>query len=350
MGKNMNRGRAATRKDVATKAGVAPSTVSLVLNKTPGMRIPPETRRRVEEAAQALGYQSSAIARALVTGRTQTIGIVLHFIKQPFQAYASGVLDGVWDELSAQGYRMLISSGTTEACAAGLFRERNVDGVLLIAPPVAADDAELRDLVRSGFPAVCIGARPDSCADRISYADIDNVAAGYRSTDLLLQAGHRDILHVAGPLALSSVARDRLTGVRMALAERDLQLRDDHIIDASWNVQIAEERIGAAFDRGVRCTAMVAANGNMAQGAIRALQARGMRIPADISVTAIDAPPRDNPHGVIVTRLDQPLYDIGQQAARLLAERINDPKAKPRTVLLPFREVAGSSIAPPPGR
>ena len=258
------------------------------------------------------------------------------------------MLDGAWDELSAVGYSMLISSGTPDACAAGLFRKRNVDGVLLISPPVAADDAELRDLVRSGFPAVCIGARPDGCAERISYADIDNVAAGYRATDLLLQAGHRDILHVSGPLALSSVARDRLVGVRMALGERDLQLRDDHILDASWNVQVAEELVGKAFDRGLRCTAMVAANGNMAQGAIRALQQRGLRVPADISITAVDAPPRDTPNGVVVTRLDQPLYEIGQQAARLLIERIDDPAAKPRTVLAPFREVAGSSIAPPP--
>jgi LacI family repressor for deo operon, udp, cdd, tsx, nupC, and nupG len=203
-------GRAASRKDVAAAAGVAPSTVSLIINQTPGIRIPTTTRDRVLEAARRLGYRSSTIARSLVTGKTGTVGAVMHFVDHPFHNYTAGVLEGFWSAVQPHGYRILLSNGTPDACIAGLFRERCVDGLLVVAAPTGSDDRELHDLAAAGFPVVFVGSLPLAIA--ANYLDIDNVAVGRSATERLLSLGHRRILHLAGPLDVNTSALDRLAG------------------------------------------------------------------------------------------------------------------------------------------
>ncbi len=335
------RRRAATRQDVADAAGVAPSTVSLVLNDTPGTNIPQTTRDRVMVAAQRLGYRSSAIARALVTGCTMTVGVVIHFMEKPFQSYAAGVLDGVWSALQPAGYRMLMAFAGSDACIGGLFRERGVDGVLVLAAPSSSDDRELQDAVSGRFPMVFVGAAPAALA--VDYVDIDNRTAGRCVTEMLIAAGHRRILHLAGPLAVNSSAVDRLAGYRDALEDAGIPWDQGLVIDASYNERFAEERVGAAVDQGLSFTAIAAANHGMAQGAVRALRQRGIWRPADVSVAAIDRRTGDIP----ITCLEQPLPDIGATAARLLLERMQGADDAARRVFLPCRVVDGGSIVPP---
>lgn len=339
------RSQAASRQDVATRAGVAPSTVSLVLNRTPGPRIPEETRKRVVDAARELGYQSSTIARALVTGKTNTIAVVMHFVDRPFFSYVAGVLDGFWGVLQQNNYRMLMVSGTADACVAGLFRERSVDGVLVFAAPFLADDGELRNMTEAGFPSVFVGTLPKSA--KADYVDVDNVALGHRATSLLLAAGHRDILHLAGPLDVNSAAIDRRTGYLKAMEEAGLPAREELIVDCSFNSSFVEERMGAAIDRGVRFTSIFAANHGMARGAVAALRKRGLQVPRDISITAIDADSSNPPIPTRITCFEQPLDGLGREAGRVLFERIAGTAKAPRRVLLPCREIIGDSIAPP---
>jgi LacI family transcriptional regulator len=332
---------------VATKAGVAPSTVSLVLNRTPGPRIPEETRKRVVDAARELGYQSSTIARALVTGKTSTVGVVMHFVDRPFHSYVAGVLDGFWDTLHRHGYRMLMASGSAEACVSGLYRERSVDGILLFAAPYLADDGELRNMVDAGFPAVFVGTLPKGA--KADYVDVDNVDLGEQATRLLLASGHRDILHLAGPLEVNSAAIDRRTGYLRALQEAGIPAREELIVDCSFNGTFVEERLGAAMARGARFTAIFAANHAMAQGAVQALRKRGLQVPRDVSITAIDADSRADPGSeLVITSFAQPLEELGREAGRLLFERIGGAARGAKRVHLPCRKIAGSSIARPP--
>lgn len=341
------RSHAATRRDVAARAGVAPSTVSLVLNRTPGPRIPEETRARVMAAARELGYQSSTIARALVTGKTQTVGVVLHFVDRPFISYVSKILDAFWMGLNERGYRMLIAQGTDASCIAGLFRERSVDGVLVMVPPYASADAELRDMVGAGFPAVFAGALPE--AIKADYVDVDNVLLGHRATTLLLEAGHRRIVHLAGPLEVNSSARDRRTGYENALRAAGLTPEPSMVIDCSYNGSFVSDRLGAAMDRGLHFTAVFAANHSMGYGAQAALLARGLRVPEDVSITAIDSDAGTaRPIGCPITCFEQPLSAIGAQAAALLIERMDGLVRGPRAMLHPGTLLLGGSVAPPP--
>lgn len=340
------RTKAASRQDVATRAGVAPSTVSLVLNRTPGPRIPEETRKRITEAARELGYQSSTIARALVTGKTMTVGVVLHFVDRPFYSYVAGVLDGFWMALQQHGYRMLMVSGSAEACVAGLYRERSVDGILVFAAPYLADDGELRNMTDAGFPAVFVGTLPKSA--KADYVDVDNVALGHRATNLLLAAGHRDIIHVAGPLEVNSAAIDRRAGYLQAMRDAGISPRDDQIIDCSFNGGFVEDRFGSALDRGLRCTAVFAANHGMARAVVQTLHKRGLQVPRDVSITTIDADlSRDPGSDRVITCFEQPLEQLGHEAGRILFERIQGTAKGAKRLLLPSREISGNSVDSP---
>lgn len=340
------RNHAASRQDVAIRAGVAPSTVSLVLNQTPGPRIPDSTRQRVLDAARELGYQSSTIARALVTGKTNTIGVVLHFVDRPFYSYVAGILDGIWMALQPHKYRMLMVTGTPDACVAGVFRERSVDGVLVFAAPYLADDGELRNMAEAGFPSVFIGTLPKNV--KADYVDVDNVALGRQATNLLLAAGHRQILHIAGPLDVNSAAIDRRTGYLKALSEAGIEAREDLIIDCSFNQLFVEDRLGAAIDKGVRFTAIFAANHSMGIGALNALRKRGVQVPKDVSITTIDANTTHTASAVSLTCFEQPLEALGREAVRVLLERISGTAKASKRSLLPCGDAVGESVMPPP--
>lgn len=338
-------GLPARRQDVARLAGVALTTVSLVLNRTPGTRIPAATRQRVEAAARELGYQSSALARALVSGRSGAVGTVLHYTDQPFRHYVAGVLDGFWTAILAAGYRMMIAKGSAEHCLAGLYRERSVDGLLAVVPSHAAGDPELHDLLAAGFPTVFVGSRP--LLPGGDYVDIDNRAAGRAVTEALIAAGHRRILHLAGPLAVNSAALERLAGHRDAMADAGLACPDDLVIDCSFNDAFAVERVGAAVDRGLRFTAIAAASHAMAYGAMQALHRRGIVVPTQVSLAAIDRAHDTIPGGCQITSLPQPLAEIGLQAGQRLLARMAGDRSAPAVILLPCLPPVGDSIAPP---
>lgn len=330
------RKRAANRHDVAKLAGVAPSTVSLVLNNTPGPRIPAATRQRVAAAAESLGYRSSAIAKALGSGKTHTIGVVMHFVERPFYQYSARIMDACWLALQPHGYRMLMVRGGDGTCVAGLYRERSVDGLIIMAAPNQAPDPELADLVEAGFPAVFIGSRPPAVA--CDYVDIDNLATAHEGTARLIRAGHREIVHLAGPIASSSAAAERLAGFRRAMAEAGLPVRDEQVVDGAFTADAAAEGLGRAMQAGLRCTAIFAANQLMAFGAVRVLAARGLRVPEDVVIAAIDRDP-DGPQLPGLLCYDQPLGEIGGHAARILLERIGGDLGPMRSVLLPCRPV-----------
>lgn len=338
--------RAAKRSDVARLAGVAPTTVSLVLNRTPGMRIPEATRQRIEEAARSLGYQSSAVARALVSGRTGAIGVSFHHAGRPFRTYAAGILDGFWTVVNDGAYRLLLTDGSYERCVGGLFRERCVDGVMAIAPPATADDPELRDLCAAGFPAVFIGCRPG--VEGGDYVDIDNHAAGRAATALLTAAGHRRILHIAGPLVVNTSAIERLAGHRLAQDEAGIAWDPALLIDGSYNPAIAAEKVAAAWDGGLRFTAICAASHDMGSAAVEVLRARGVAVPRQVSVAGIDIQSLDGPRTSAITSFLQPLQEIGRRAGERMLARLGGDRSPPQRILLPCGDPVGDTIVPPP--
>ena len=307
------------RADVAAAAGVAPTTVSLVLNRHPGVNIPESTRKRVFDAAERLGYRPSRVACSLSSGQTRTVGVVLHFLSNPFQVYSAGVLNGAWPVFRERRYRLLIDEGSDECGASNLFHEKCVDGLLVLAPPShRRAGGELEAVIESGFPAVLVGASLKG--DPLDYVDIDNVGAGRMATEALLAAGHRRIAHITGPLEMSSAARDRRKGYRAALRQAGVSVDDGLIAEGNWLAESGREASASLLRAGVDFTAVFAGNDNMACGAIEALRASGLSVPGDISVVGVDGFTEHAPAGVKLATVRQPLAAIG----RLAAERLLD--------------------------
>ena len=164
-----------TTKDIAELAGVSRTTVSFVLNDTPGMRIPEDTRQRVLEAARQLNYYPHAGARSMVSGRTNVIGFVLR--QSADQAFADQflpqVLDGLTKATGALGYRTLFEAIPPDSMNGGyarLIREQHVDGIVLSGPRL--DDEELLRVFAEGASIVLLGQLPNT---GIPFVDVDNV-------------------------------------------------------------------------------------------------------------------------------------------------------------------------------
>jgi len=335
------------RRDVAELAGVSPSTVSIVLNNTPGTRVPEATRKRVLDAAKKLSYQPSAVARALASGRTMTIGVSIHFLGTPFGHYTSHIMNGFWSVVKPEGFRLLVDVGAPGRCVCGFFRGRQVDAIVVLAPHRKSADTELDSLVKARFPIVYIGAKPEVAWG--DYADLDNREAGRTVTKALIDAGHRKILHLSGPTEVNSSAIGRLEGYKDALREAGIRARNELIMPGDYGPMGAERGITAALKSGVAFTGIFAATTAMANKASEMLKARGVEIPGDVSIAGINLEPEDMVNGVRFTTIEQPLWDIGEAAGRMLMDRVAGSDAAPREKLLKGRFVEGATIARAPG-
>ncbi|RMD79857.1 MAG: LacI family transcriptional regulator [Lentisphaerae bacterium] len=326
-----------TRNDVARKAQVSPSAVSLVLNNTPGVRISKQTRARILAAANELGYRPSAIARAVSTGRTHTIGVLLCNTDQIFEPYTAFLLQGIWPTLREHQYRLTIDALTKDRDIAIFCREHAADGVIIIAPPDNVTGVDL--IIDQGYPAVSVGSE---LAPEVDYVDLDNSHAAYLATSYLIRMGHRRIAHLTGDIHMSS-GRERLWGYRRALAEAGIEFDPNIVIESYYgerekSITHARELLSRRHDHSY--TAVFAGSDEIAGSFVEAAQEIGLGIPEDISVIGINGFPQQT---TIVDRsikllstIRQPFLEIGSRAARLVLQRLNE-KETPRAQKLLLR-------------
>jgi DNA-binding LacI/PurR family transcriptional regulator len=335
------------RSDVAIAAGVAPATISLVLNRHPGISIPESTRKRVFDAAERLGYRPSHVARSLSSGRTHTVGVVIHYLASPFQYYTAGVLNGAWPVLLAGHYRLLIGKGSDESDAGSFFHDKCVDGLLVLAPPVRAQGGELDAVARANFPAVLVGAA--LLGSPLDYVDVDNAKAARLAVEALITAGHRRIAHISGPAATSSAARDRTAGYRATLRAAGLRVDPALTVEGDWGAESGRLAVIDLLRRGLEFSAIFAGNDGMANGAIEGLREAGLHVPRDCSVVGVDGFTDHPLADVDLTTVRQPLLAIGQAAATRLLSRIAGTfvgSAVPNRILLPGEFHRGDTLAP----
>src|SRR5579884_2505868 len=254
--------------DVARQAGVSPATVSRVLNGSG--RVAAATRRRVEAAVAQLGYEPNRVARSLATSVTHTLALLLPDITNPFfPALVKGV------QLLAEERRYTLLLGHTgadperEEAYLRVLRGKRVDGVILVG--LTLDGRRIRGAL--GEVPVVVLDRPVDLPGA-AVVRVDHRGGALLAVRHLLQLGHRDIAHVAGPRHLA-VARDRLEGYREALAEAGLPYRPELVVEADFTEEggyAAVRRLCAAGP----FTAVFAANDLSAIGVVAALRERGL--------------------------------------------------------------------------
>jgi DNA-binding LacI/PurR family transcriptional regulator len=299
--------------DVARLAGVSHQTVSRVINGSKQVR--PETRDRVLEAMEQLNYRPNSVARALVTGRSRTLGVVT--FDTSLYGPAS-TLVGVERAAHEQGYFVSVVSLEVLERSAVLraverLRALSVDGILVIAPHVAAASA-LWDLPED-LPVVAVEAGPE---DAVPLVTIDQYHGAKLATEHLLGLGHATAHHIAGPGDWYE-AQQRVDGWRDALEAAGAQ--SPALRRGDWSPRSGYE-IGRELleQRGV--TAVFAGNDQMALGLLHAYHEAGRTVPGEVSIVGFDDIPEAAYFSPPLTTVRQDFNEMGRNSLHLLLEEI----------------------------
>ncbi|MFJ6417619.1 LacI family DNA-binding transcriptional regulator [Paeniglutamicibacter sp. NPDC091659] len=312
---NQKPSRAPSMRDVAQLAGVSAQTVSRVLSDHPNVQ--PATRQSVKEAARSLGYRRNATARALVTGRSNMIGV----ITLSTSSYSRMTLIvGIEREAAARGYSVTFVSITNLSARSleeGLSRlvAQGVDGIIT-AIPLQDSTTEVDNLLAE-VPSVAIDSPLPAGEQAVTF---DQAQAARLAVEHLISCGHTNIWHVAGPKDWIE-SETRIAGWRDALEAANLPVPPELFGD--WSAE-SGYRSGLILGRMPEVTAVFVASDEMAFGLITAVKELGRRVPEDISVVGIDdielapycAPP--------LTTVRQPLEEIGRQAVRQLDSELSE--------------------------
>ncbi len=338
----MQKSKHVTIWDVAEKAGVSIQTVSRVINNRPD--VSPETRQNIQKTIEELGYQPFATARGLASKHTYTLGLVTADFADNWFAQ---VVTGAEKEAIQHNYHFMLGSSQ---CSAGdeptymtLLTQRHVDGMLFVRSGGAIEYSHFLRLKDFGVPIVIVGYYSEP---GIALLDVDNVGGGRRAVDYLLSLGHTNIAMIEGPSESKSVS-DRSEGYRQAVQNAGLPVQPDLILNGgTWLHKAGYEKTKELLDKKIPFSAIFAHNDRIARGAIHALIEAGLKVPGDISIVGYDDIPEAEFSEPPLTTIHQPMTEIGQAAARVLIQMIEDSTVAPRQFLFDTTLVIRSSCAP----
>jgi LacI family transcriptional regulator len=353
-----------TISDVAREAGVSTATVSYVINNT--RFVSDETRRKVNDTIEALGFVPSAAARSLVTSISQIAGVIVSDITNPF---FPAIVRGIEDQTLPYCYNMILGNTDEDPLReeelVRLMTRQRVDG--LIIAPTGVRCAPLLALAESGVPIVQLDrTSPGLTAPLVG---VDNEEGAHQAVSYLIGLGHRRIACLLGIEAISTQG-ERLKGWKRALQEADLPIDEDLIVradprfygtlpDAAGAVApvrpAPEQEKMPGVDEALRGlwegprppSAVFALTNQLALSTLYALKARGLRFPEDISLVSFDDPDWAPLFSPPLTTVRQPSYQLGEAAAGLLMSLINHEPAEPPPPL-PVVLMKRASSGPPP--
>jgi LacI family transcriptional regulator len=300
-----------TIKEIARMCGVSTQTVSRVINKRPD--VSPETRKAVEAAIAATGFQPSAVARSLVQRRSQTLGVIVAGLRYFGVAQT---LNGITEEAQASGYGILLkeieSTDTVDIAPVIEFMiAHRVEGLIFAAPQLGTNIATARaQMPASSPPIVFLKSEPSSAFSTIV---IDNYGGARMATTHLLALGRRRIGHLAGPLPWRE-AQDRHDGWLDAI--RDAGLEPGPVVSGTWSSASGEVAFEQLLARDPDLDGIFVANDQMALGVLHVAQARGIAIPDDIAVVGFDGLDEAAHFSPTLTTVVQPLRELGELAVR----------------------------------
>ncbi|MDN4070072.1 LacI family DNA-binding transcriptional regulator [Paenibacillus vini] len=306
-----------TIKDVAKQAGVSVATVSRVLNNLPGYS--EETKRRVEQAVEELGYQPNAIARGLVNRRTETIGVLFPSVSSSF---SSEILHGIEEVAHKHNYSVIVCNtaedGKRTMKYLQVLREKRVDGIIYSSGVL---EPEYYEAVQAmGVPLVLVATKSDW--DDVPFIKVDDRQAAYDAAAYLISQGHREIAMIGGGESDRIAGQPRYEGFRQALRDHGLPLREDHVQDGGFTFEGgcgAAERLLTASPE---VTAVFAAGDEMAIAVISVAARLGIAVPDQLAVIGYDNLKLAEMSNPPLTTVAQPLHEMGRMASEKLIEML----------------------------
>lgn len=336
--------------DVAKASGVSKSVVSYVLSGSSTRKVHPDTRARVLEAVEQLGYHPSAVARRLSGMATNTCGIVIAEQEFPFitDPYYSAIIEGIMAVAFERKQDTLLFTGHVGFDVRGslpIYSDGRCDGLLVLARRFG--DEIIDALVAASIPFVLVNDSPSHPG--LSWVDAENSASARSAVEYLTRLGHRRIGYFAGDTRTrSSIQRE--SGFRAALADAGIAVDERWVLPGRFSRASGEERARALFVGSDAPTALFCANDAIALGAIAALQAMNKSVPEDVSVVGFDDIPAAANADPQLTTVRQPLQEIGRRAADLLFRHVHDKLPLGENIYVPTDLIVRQSTGVPHAR
>ena len=309
-----------TSQDVANLAGVSRTTVSLVLNDVEGIHISPETRQKVHDAADQLGYIPNATAQALASRRAKAIGLVMtrspHHIAS--DTFLPQILSGLMEVVRRQKLRLLIESVDAEhqdRVYLELARAKHIDGMILLTPRI--NDSGFKKLEDENIPAVLIGNLKGL---NLYSVDVNNRQAARLATEHLLALGHTKIACIANASREDSSAPNRVLGYKDGLQAAGIEPDEGLICYADFDPQSGYACMQTLLGSGKKFSAVFVASDNVAMGVKSALREADLLIPDDISLVGFDDIPWAEYADPPLTTIRTPAQAMASEACLLLLD------------------------------
>lgn len=334
-------------KDVAEHLGVSTALVSYVMNnKEKKARVSAEMAEKVRKAAVLLNYQPNLIAKSLKSGKTNTIGLIVADISNPF---FSGIARVIEDEAKKAGYVVLFgSSDESEEKSQNLidvFLNRQVDAVIITA--AENTEKQIRDLTRRNIPVVMVdryfpGIETDSVR-------IDNYQAAYKAVEQLIHNGRRRIAMMSYDTTLQHM-HDRKNGYKDALRDNGIRFNTNWLKKASYqniSEDVAREIEDLLYPT-LKVDGFFFATNSLAVESLKRINDYGIRVPEELAIISFDEREAFDFFYSPITYVNQSITTIGKEAVKLAIARINDGSRKPTEVLvqakLVIRESCGRKL------
>jgi LacI family transcriptional regulator len=348
IGRRLKKAKSPTLADVAGKLGVSEATVSLVVNDHP--RISAQTKARVWQCIQELGYRPDPIGRALVMGRSSFLGLIVPDTSNPFFA---DIFRGAEDAARERGYQILLNNGSNQLDV----EEQRIEELLelkiggLIAGPAFTNPRQVRRTVwqrlhNQGFPVVLLNREMQ--APLFHQISPDNAQGVRLSAELLAGLGHTRVAYISGIPQVLPV-RQRLAAYQECAARLGFD-RAAGLIDASPFTALGGYEACRRLWRRLRRkpTAIMALTDTVATGVLKYLSSEGVRVPEDVSLMGFDGTPQSEFSLIGISTVEIPRYEMGRRAVDLVDRAIANPGGEPESVVLPVHLVVRESTGPSP--
>lgn len=345
--RNISKKRSRNLEDIAAKAGVSRSTVSRVINNKP--LVSEATRRKVLAIIEQEGFFPNPLARALVTQRTNVIGIVVPLIPEVLfedAYYFPALLHGISETANEHGYSILLWFGQSEDDEIRfhnrIISNRLMDGVVIAS---ASQNYPLIDhFLETETPFVLV-ERPFQHNDRINYVTINNFDLAYEVVTHLLSLGRKRIGTITGNLTIAD-GIDRYEGYKQALIDAGYTVDSNLMVEGNFTHQCGYDGMKSLLTQDV--DAVFAANDITASGAVKALDEAGVSVPNDVAIVSIDNLPTAMQVKPPLTTVHNPIKEKGAHAVKVLFDLIETEESTPQHILLPthliVRESCGANL------
>lgn len=334
---------AVTIKDIAKAAGVSRATVSRVLNDSGYVK--QETREKVLKAIRDLNYSPSAIARSLSTNKTNTIGVIVPEINNPF---FGEIIKGISQVADEHNLNIILcntdDNKEKELKALKLLKEQRIQGIIITPtyPENRFNNEYLNSLEKLGIPVVLLDGHVEYF--NFSGVFIDHIKGAYDGTKALIEAGHRKIAIITGCMK-SRPARDRLIGYKKALEVNNIPINERYIFYGDYTHETAYKITRQILKMDDKPTAIFVMSNMMILGCIKAFYEENINIPEDMAIIGFDKIDTLNIIGMNISFVNGPTIDMGRKGMKMLIENLNNKENRrelKRIILIPELVLKGS--------